>query len=243
MKKSFKCLIFSVLFAVMFGIVAFADDFTYVINDLNMDNYWYKTGKTQEKVYSVAGKIISANNLTKRVPLVVINRTNEVNANSNMFYKNITIYTGILRHISNDDELAFILGHEMAHSIEAYGGPVKYLATMWNAKSYEMKSDLKAIDYMVKAGYDPISAIIIGNKVFDEPMWDWGFFAAHPKGSKRLVSMYKYIYKKYPQYLNSPKTNSPYFKNFEVSFADELKGFRHKEDIRQQKRIEKTGEL
>jgi len=230
-----------VIFALILGLSALADDFTYVINDLTMENYWHKTGKTQEKVYSVAGKIISANNLSKRVPLVVVNRTNDINANSNTFYKNITIYTGILRHISNDDELAFILGHEMAHSIEAYGGPVKYLATVWNAKSYEMKADLKAIDYMVKAGYDPISAIIIGNKIFDEPMWDWGFFATHPKGSKRLVSMYKYIYKKYPQYLTSSKINSPYFKNFEYAFDDELKGFRHKEDVRQQKRVQKEG--
>lgn len=236
-----KFKILGIIFALIFGLSAMADDFTYVVNDLNMDNYWSKTGKTQEKVYSVAGKIISANNFNKRVPLSVINKNNEVNANSNTFYKNITIYTGMLRHISNDDELAFILGHEMAHSMEAYGGPVKYIATVWNSKSYEMKSDLKAIDYMVKAGYDPISAIIIGNKLFEEPMWDWGFFSTHPKGSKRLVSMYKYIYKKYPQYLNSPKTNSPYYKNFECTFADELKGFRHKEDVRQQKRSAKEG--
>ena len=143
-----KIKIIGTFLALIIGLTAIANDFTYVIQDLNMENYWFKTGKTQEKVYNVAGKILTANNLNKRVPIVVVNKVNDINANSNTFYKNITIYTGILRHISNDDELAFILGHEMAHSIESYGGPVKYISTVWNAKSYEMKADLKAIDYM-----------------------------------------------------------------------------------------------
>ena len=51
--------------------------------------------------------------------------------------------------------------------------------------------------------------------------------------------MYKYIYKKYPQYLTSEKTNSPYFKNFEYMFEDELKSFHHKESIRKQKQLKK----
>lgn len=218
----------------------FADEFVSVDN-LTTENYWNKTGKAQEKVYSVANRLIERNQLNKRVPLTIISKNNEVNANANLFYKNITVYSGILLHIDSDDELAFILGHEMAHAMDAYGGPVKYVAMQWNAKSFEMKADLKAIDMMVNAGYDPTAAIVIGNKIFSEPMWDWGFFSTHPKGSKRLLSMYKYIYKKYPQYLTSANTKAAYFKNFEYAYSDELRGFRHKEDVRQQKRAAKEG--
>ena len=66
----------------------------------------------------------------------------------------------------------------------------------FNSKKYEYKADLKSVDYMVKAGYNPIYAITVGNKIFDEPLWDWGIVYSHPKGSKRLLEMYKYIYKK-----------------------------------------------
>ena len=138
-------------------------------------------------------------------------------------------------YIDNDDELAFILSHEIAHSVEAYGGMMKYISMTSNAKKYELKADLNGIDYMVKSGYDPIAAITIMNKIAGEPVWDWGFMSTHPKGSKRLIAMYKYIYVKYPQYLNSPliKTNS--YKNFEYAMNKEIKEFQLKQRKRQQK--------
>ena len=92
---------------------------------------------------------------------------------------------------------------------------------------------------MVNAGYDPISAMIMLNKYSAEPLSDWGFLNTHPKGSKRLLAMYKYIYRKYPQYLSSSKTNDAYYKNFEYMFEEELKGFRHSESVRKQKQQER----
>lgn len=237
MKKSIALLVLSLLL----GTAALAEE-AYIITDLNMDNFWQKTGKKQEKVYNVAAKLMEGNKLDKRVPLEVVLKPNSVNASSNNFYKSITIYSGLLYCAESDDELAFIIGHEMAHSIEAYGGPLKLIAMNFNSKNYEYKSDLKAIDYMVNAGFDPIAAIIMGNKIFSEPMWDWGFISTHPKGSKRLIGIYKYIYKKYPQYLASPKTNHPYYKNFMYAYGDELRGFRHKEDVRRQKELKRRGE-
>lgn len=222
--------------SLLLGTGAFAQD-AYIITDLNMDNFWAKTGKAQEKVSSVAIRIMERNKLNKRVPVFVINKNNEANAITNPMSKIIEVYSGLLSCIDNDDELAFVLGHEMAHAVEAYEGPWKSVSVFYNSKSYEFKSDLKSIDYMVTAGYDPISAIIIGNKIFGEPYWDWG--CTHPKGSKRLIAMYKYIYKKYPQFLNSSKTNNAYYKNFEYTFEDELKSFRHKESVREQKQLKR----
>lgn len=232
MKKS----IFLLALSLLLGTGAFAQD-NYVITDIDMANFWTKTGKAQEKVTSVATRIMDKNKLDKRVPVFVVNKNNEPNAVTNKITKIIEVYSGLLSCVDNDDELAFVLGHEMAHAVEAYQGPFSIYYTFFNSKSYEFKSDLKSIDYMVNAGYDPIAAIIIGNKIFSEPYWDWG--SSHPKGSKRLLAMYKYIYKKYPQYLTSTKTNSPYYKNFEYMFEEELKGFRHKESVRMQKQLQR----
>ena len=143
-------------------------------------------------------------------------------------------------YIKNDDEMAFILSHEIAHSVEAYGGAIKFVAMKCNSKKYEMKSDLKGIDYMVTAGYNPIAAITISNRIFQEPMWDWGFSSSHPKGSKRLIAMYKYIYKKYPQYLTSEMTQSTSYKNFEYAMTRDIKTFQQKEKNRQ---VKNGGEL
>lgn len=223
--------------SLLIGSCVFAQD-TFMITDIEMDNFWARTGKSQEKISQVSKNLILKNKINKRVP-VIVTSNNEVNAVTNMMTRKIEIYSGILGLIDNDDELAFIIAHEMAHAVEAYDGPCSLLINRWNSKSYEYKSDLKAIDYMVNAGYDPISGMIMLNKFSAEPLSDWGFLSTHPKGSKRLLAMYKYIYKKYPQYLSSPKTSDAYYKNFEYMFDEELKGFRHKESIRKQKQMER----
>ena len=226
---------------VLLSSVAVAYESTYIFSDWEMNNFWEKVGKPQEKIFQVHTNLIMKNRFDKRVPVIVV-QNKEVNAVTNKLDRKVQIYSGILPLIENDDELAFIIGHEMAHAVEVYNkGILGVWITTFNSKTYEYKSDLKSIDYMVKAGYDPISAIIFANKFLGEPLTDWGFWNTHPKGSKRLIAMYKYIYKKYPQYLSSEKTQSPYYKNFEYMYAEQLKSFQHKEQIRQQKQQAKRG--
>ena len=186
----------------LLGTCALADE-VMVIRNVNFNNFWKKKGIDEEKVLKVGQKIMIDNRIPKRVPILVDSSTKTVNANSSTYDKIVTVYAGMFLYIDNDDELAYVLSHEIAHSVEAYGGMIKYMAMKSNSKKYEQKADLNAIDYMVKAGYNPVAAITLGNKIFGEPVWDWGFTYLHPKGSKRLMDMYKYIYVKYPQYLNS----------------------------------------
>ena len=207
-----------------------------VETNYNMENFWQRNGKTAEKVLNVGRKIIHDNEL-KRVPIVLANQ-NIKNATSNLYYKTVTIYPGMLLYINNDDELAFVLGHEIAHSQEAYDGAIKLMAMKFNSKKYEYKSDLKAIDYMVKSGYNPISAILIGDKIFEEPLWDWGFFSTHPRGSKRLMTIYEYIYKKYPQYLNTQITKSNAFIDFMKQNQKEISSYQQKQAKKSKKVME-----
>lgn len=195
--------------------------------NLNMENFWQKNGKDTEKVITIARKLIHDNEL-RRAP-INLSSDKSINAHSNIYTKHVVINSGILPYIDNDDELAFILGHELAHSQEAYEGPIKLVAMQFNSKKYEYKSDLKAIDYLVKSGYNPVAGIIIGDKTFAEPLWDWGFTYSHPKGSKRLMAMYEYIYKKYPSYLNSQMAKSPVFIDFMKQNQREVSAFQQKQ--------------
>ena len=211
----------------------------YVIRGVNFGNFWKKKGIDEEKVLSVGQKIMMDNKIPKRIPIFVANNKS-VNASSNLYDKTVTINSGTFLYIDNDDELAFILSHEIAHSVDAYGGMIKYMAMNANSKKYEQKADLNGIDYMVKAGYDPIAAITMGNKIFGEPIWDWGCTYLHPKGSKRLIEMYKYIYVKYPQYLNSPLTQTASYKNFQYSMSKDILEFQQKQKKR---RMKQQGDL
>lgn len=225
--------ILTALFLLVIGSSAFAAD-SILIENMNLENYWEKNGLREEKVLNIGEKLLYKNKINKRVPFAVIGKS-DINAYSETFTKTVNVYAGILPYIKNDDEMAFILAHEIAHSIEAYGGPIKFIAMNCNSKKYEMKSDLKGIDYMVTAGYNPIAAITITNRIMEEPMWDWGFASTHPKGSKRLIAMYKYIYKKYPQYLTSDMTKSISYKNFLYAMDKEIKSFEQKEINRKHK--------
>lgn len=219
-----------VLMALMLGTGAHAE-YIRIIQGLNMSNYWEKVNKDEQKVFGIAYKILNANKIDKRVAFF-LDSHNVVNACSNPYDRSVTIYKGLLGYIDTDDELAAIISHEIAHSVEAYGGPIKLVAMSTNSKNYELKADLKGIDYMVTAGYNPIAAIIMETKIGREPMWDWGFLSTHPKGSKRVMAMYKYIYKKYPQYLNSEMTKNINYQNFLLAMDKEIKAFQAKEKSR-----------
>ena len=220
----------------LIGSCTFAEEIV-VIRGVNMDNFWKKKGIDEQKVILVGQKIMLDNKIAKRVPIWVDNKKT-INAYSRTYDKIVIIHEGMFFYIDNDDELAYVLSHEIAHSVEAYGGMMKYMAVNANSKKYEQNADLNGIDYMVNAGYDPIAAITMGNKIFAEPVCDWGFTSTHPKGSKRLMDMYKYIYVKYPNYLNSPLTKSPSYKNFEYSMAKEIREFQQKQKRRQLKQQE-----
>ena len=214
------------LIVLLFSLAVKADTILIETN-LNMDNFWQKNGKETEKVLHITRKIIHDNDL-KRVPVYVTKAEKTVNATTNTYSKQVHVYSGIFPYVDNDDELAFILSHELAHAQEAYGGAIKLIAMSFNSKKYEYKSDLKAIDYMVKSGYNPIAAILLGDKIFDEPLWDWGFAYTHPKGSKRLMKMYEYIYKKYPTYLTTSMAKTVAFVDFTKQNEKEVAAFQQK---------------
>ena len=109
--------------------------------------------------------------------------------------KTVKIYTGLFNYIDNDDELAAILSHEIAHDMDFYDGFGKLIVMKFNSKAYEYKADEIGIDYMVKAGYNPIAMITIMNKIGGESIFDWGTFTSHPKTSSRLMKDYEYIHK------------------------------------------------
>ena len=106
-----------------------------VETNLSMENFWQKNGKEAEKVLTVARKLMHDNEL-RRAPIQVERTWRVVNASTSPYTKSIFISVGILPYIDNDDELAFVVAHELAHAQEAYGGLVKIASMSFNSKKY-----------------------------------------------------------------------------------------------------------
>lgn len=207
---------------------------------MTMENLWSRNGKYEQKIIDVGSKLLKDNKIDKRV-MFQVGRDKVINANSTPFTKLVTIHAGIFPYIDNDDELAYIMGHEISHSLDAYGGIPVWTAEKFNTKHYENKADLMAIDFMVNAGYNPVAALTCANKIFAEEQWD--ALSSHPKGSKRLIAMYKYIKVKYPWALNSQMTTNIQYVNFTRAMDRNIKEFNQKQDLKTIKQKAKENEI
>jgi predicted Zn-dependent protease len=206
------------------GLGAYADIMEFeTLGD--MKHFWDSLGRREQKVLDVGTKILNANKIDKRIAIQTIRDNKTVNAYASFRDKTVYIYYGILPYLDNDDELAALIGHEMGHAIDAYGGFFKWTDMWLNSKSYETKADLVGIDLMVKAGYNPIAAITCANKWMGEDYWDFWVFTTHPKTSRRLVDMYKYIYVKYPWALDTDMVHNVNYENFTYSSQKEINLF------------------
>ncbi len=207
------------------GLGAYADIIE-VESNVTMANFWQKFDKREEKVLTVGTKILNANKIDKHIAIRIDRHYSTVNAFANAHNKTVTIFFGLLPYLDNDDELAAILGHEMAHCLDYYdGGPFKWVDMDLNSKEYEFKADLIGIDLMAKAGYNPLAAITGAKKWMGENYWDFGVFTTHPKTSRRMMEMYKYIYRKYPEALKSDMIHNVNYENFTYSSQKEINLF------------------
>ncbi len=75
------------------------------------------------------------------------------------------ITAGALRKLETEDELAFLLGHELAHLLEGHVEPV---GRSWlSSQSHEAVADHEGFRMMLKAGYDPAQGLRLLNRLHE----------------------------------------------------------------------------
>lgn len=216
---------------------------------VTVDIHQYCENWTSEDAYNVINKIgnklITANNVDKKIKFIVLDKE-DANAYANI-KDEIAVYKGLLKYVETEDELAYVIGHEMGHvskshvkkgvirrgviSVIAVTGAVLVAlgegsqATTKKAqkaaadsatsvavttamiggfadntltRGQETCADLTSIDYLVKAGYNPLASISILNKISGNY---FDLFSDHPSGTKRIKKAYKYISKNYPEFI------------------------------------------
>jgi membrane-associated protease RseP (regulator of RpoE activity) len=81
-------------------------------------------------------------------------------ANANAFGSQIQVFSGLEALLRDDDELAFVLAHELAHVILEHSGPGKEAQMKDPARRgpAEVEADRLGIVLMARAGFNPAAA-------------------------------------------------------------------------------------
>lgn len=170
--------------------------------------------KYQKQVMETGFKILNTNNLTDNRMTFYYVTENKAKVTSSNKYKRIYVYKGIFTYLEDENELAALIATEMGHLMDMQAGFFRRFSVSFSPRKYELRADKKAVDLMVKAGYDPVALINIINKTEKEENWfEYNIF--HHNGSERTKKIYGYIYEKYPVFLADNKyLKTPYYQNF-----------------------------
>ncbi len=177
------------------------------------------TYELQQRMNEVGFKILNTNRIEKRFMFMAINRvyTRDIWTDVSSVNRIVWVKPTVLPYIDDDNELAAILSHSLAHGVDTYEGVFRGYISILNywvsPNKYDMKADKEAVDFMINAGYNPLAIITILNKIGKQHRYD--IFSNHTLISRRMMMVYEYIYTKYPSILveNEYKDNI-YYQNF-----------------------------
>lgn len=215
-----KKLLCTLLGIIIFSMSAFAKSSTVdtetILNDMQIQN----------RISNIGFRILNSNQIDLRMIFVYNKKTPILKPESELTKRQIIIYGDSLQFISDDAEAAALLAQLICRTVESYSGAVKGLVgsaqVKFAPKKYEIFFDKRAVDYLVKAGYNPLALITLINK--SEPQSRIDRLAHHNLTSKRLAQIYEYIYFQYPSFLadNEYLTNE-YYQNFLLTSIENRK--------------------
>lgn len=178
------------------------------------------THKTiQNQVDDCGTKILNANKIQEKIIFVydAESKENALKTVENLNKRQVVLYKDNYKFIEDENELSAFLARDIAIAQRTYKGvfrgTLRTLQIKAAPKKFEIVADKTAVDYMVKAGYNPLALLTFLQKTVPERRY-------MPFGTKNLVSkrqaiIYEYIYTKYPYFLkNNIYINNPHYQNF-----------------------------
>ena len=207
-----------ILFLIMFSSIVFASEEAKLVEE----NTIYT------RINSVGTKILNSNKLEQRVTFVYDKNGKKslLKADKSITKRQVVVYGEAYKNIETDDELAAYIAREIPAAIRSYEG----LGNGWLGsikmkaapKKYELVFDKLAVDYMVKAGYNPLGLITYINKSYPQARQDK--ISSNNLTSKRLAYIYERVYNVYPSFLvNNTYLKNEYYQNFLLTSLENRK--------------------
>jgi hypothetical protein len=111
--------------------------------------------------------------------LPVLEYRDVVNAHASRNWREMVVFTGLLRFVKSDDELALVIGHELSHVILETGG----------FRETEADADYLGAYLAARAGYDISNSIGFWRRMGCEELLVFSFFFSHPMPAQRFVAL------------------------------------------------------
>ncbi|MBQ8886684.1 MAG: M48 family metallopeptidase [Candidatus Gastranaerophilales bacterium] len=202
----------------LFGII-FVLVFSFLPVNAETTTDW-NTENGLARVEKIGKNLLSKNGLPTQVKFTVM-ETEEVNAFASG-ENEICVYTGLLKYVNDDAELAGVIAHEMGHILNNHvakqsiissitshlinrsnvNSKVKtgaYIANQLSmlkmSRTQEYEADITGVDLMNNAGYNPLAMISFLYKISGNYI---DVLQTHPSGDKRTMYSYNYITYNYP---------------------------------------------
>src|SRR5574344_527422 len=244
-----------ILLAFMLFVFSIFSAQTYATTTATSTNW--DSAAAQKRINNIGAVIISRNCLPGGITFKVYSDT-EINAYSNI-NKEVYVYKGLLQHVSNDEELAAVISHEIGHIINGHCAKQsllttaiytiadtlapnststaktlsKDLAVTKLSRNDEFEADLTGVDLMKKAGYNPLAMISVLNKICGNYI---DVLETHPSGEKRLMNIYNYIDYNYHSILKNGYDTQSY-KNALAIITPNVKIRNKAKYVKQQKKL------
>lgn len=196
------------------------------------------------RVEKIGKAILAKNNLPTKIKFKVI-ETDDINAFASG-ENELCVYTGLLKFVANDAELAGVISHEIGHIVNNHvakqsvvnamtstaiaSANIDYrlkagahvannLSMLKMSRSEEYEADITGVDLMTKAGYNPLAMVSVLYKISGKYV---DFMTTHPSGDKRTMYIYDYITYTYPSKAKAGYTTDSYkqFMNYAKPIID-----------------------
>ena len=180
----------------------------------------WTTKANVDRVNKIGKALLAKNNLPTKINFKVI-ETDDISAFANAD-REICVYTGLLKFVNNDAELAGVIAHEIGHIVNNHVAKQNVVGTITSTAIYnsnmsaglklaansannltmlkmsrveEYEADITGVDLMTKAGYNPLAMVSV---LFKIGGCYKDFTSTHPSSDKRTMYIYDYITYTYP---------------------------------------------
>lgn len=178
-----------------------------------------KYQSVQQRIDDIGFKILNSNKIEYRVAFVCTEQDKKAKLKfeKSLTNRQVVLYQNDYKFIDSDDEMAAFLSRGILYAMKSYRGAFNgYLNALQikaSPKKFEIVADKRAVDFMVKAGYNPLGLITFIQK--SEPQKRFDKISTKNLASKRTAIIYEYIYTKYPYFLqNNQYLTNEHYQNF-----------------------------
>ena len=206
------------------------------------------------RVEKIGKALLSKNNLPTQVRFTVV-ETDEINAFASGENK-ICVYTGLLKFVEDDYELAGVIAHEMGHILNNHVAKQSIITSITShmisnanvddkyktglaiahdlslkkmSRTDEYEADITGVDLITNAGYNPLAMVSVLYKISGKYV---DFIQTHPSGDKRTMYIYDYITYTYPAKLKLGYTSDSFkqFMNYATPIVEKRNASKAKMD-------------